>query len=746
MNITHTINIEKYLTKNPKIRQQLFNIIDQEKRVLLVANPGTGKTVFASELMKKQKKAGHRFVYATFLTAIPKQLKDDFNFDLVCSSYESEWTKRVENQIYGSNPLEDDDLVIGTTLHQLVRFAHFLYEDDIIVIDEAHQLVQLSHQNQILRLREELIKTGAKLLLMTGTPYDHEDERLKLSVVKVEESKPRKDKLIYVPITPALKDITNEYDLSASFIKWYLDQPKHANKKVLVYNNSSKIQNEALVKSINDIAGYNFDNINADLKESEGYEYLMDKQSIRDDIDGIVTTSVIKEGINIKSKEVEFVIILGQHTEKDEKQIAKRVRGKKPLEVIRIFNEPTEEQIDDIGFDIDLVYMLVESYKTQPERLRKNLQRFAHCGESLKSTGILDPNVEQVNEVKAQDIIEQQFAQKCILKDYLKRNAYNDIEVHDGKKYLLKKYKKYLPEEKDIGKFAAKLKIESDIAREAKEKLLKNILLVLFGNSSFFDYAIDFLKQDLIYSKGGELLEDIDTATINRIKASGFVAPPFDEEPLEDLDDDQIEDLMEFAAKELHAKYRDEKDAVLKILHFFIENADDLDDVLPSFYYNIDPNMVEWHSERLMLSEKLDWIKKNIDRNYKIGSLLEKAALKNEADHVRLRVMRKVESQLKKYGVIHLDLLFKYIENDLGDKRYIESVELDKKDKVKLFVYAMGTASENVSWKRSNKNKTKFDKLWFDLGKQKTPVNGNSIRVHELKICTSKELFEEYCY
>lgn len=144
--------IKRYIGEQ---QQKLLDIIDEERRILLEANPGTGKTFFATKLMNLQKKEGNRFIYATFLTAIPKQLNTDFKFDLVCSSYETKWTTRLENLEAGDDILEKNELVIGSTLHQLVRFAKDLTEDDVIVIDEAHQLVQLAHQTRIQQLRED---------------------------------------------------------------------------------------------------------------------------------------------------------------------------------------------------------------------------------------------------------------------------------------------------------------------------------------------------------------------------------------------------------------------------------------------------------------------------------------------------------------------------------------------------------------------------------------------------------------
>ncbi len=49
----HTINITQYINEK---QDDLLDIIEKERRIMLVANPGTGKTRFSSELMEMQKK------------------------------------------------------------------------------------------------------------------------------------------------------------------------------------------------------------------------------------------------------------------------------------------------------------------------------------------------------------------------------------------------------------------------------------------------------------------------------------------------------------------------------------------------------------------------------------------------------------------------------------------------------------------------------------------------------------------
>lgn len=544
MEISHTISIKRYISDQ---KQELLDIINKERRIMLVANPGTGKTFFASELKKLQKAAGHRFIFATFLTAIPKQLNTDFDFDLVCSSYEDKWNARIEALSGGGKILEDDELVIGTTLHQLIKFTDMLTEDDVIVIDEAHQLVQLAHVERIEQLRLALKTTKAKLLLMSGTPYEGEDKRLGLSVVKIEEENPRIDKLIYLPITEGLKGRTNMMDLTASLIHWHLSKGDNfLNQKILVYNNTSKLMNTALVETVKEISGFEFDDINADTRDTEGYQHLMLHQSIRPEASGIVTTSAIKEGVNIKNQDIEMIIVLGHMTLKDEKQVCKRIRGNKPIEVFRIYNEPSENDIDNVDFEIELVNLLVHTYRSNPKRVKKSLQRLANCGEILRSTGILDSDAETINEVKLLHIMETLESAKCGKKDHIERQNYNDLIALDGNQYLLQTYNKFLNDDIEIGVFTKKIKFERQKAQDKKDDELRNILLVLFGSSEHFELAIDLLKGDLVsYSTEGKLLQAINVNKIKLVSSFDYVNPSIEDAEFDKLGDDEIRELID---------------------------------------------------------------------------------------------------------------------------------------------------------------------------------------------------------
>ncbi len=747
------IKINRYISNK---KQELLDIIDKEGRILLVANPGTGKTYFATELMELQKKAGNRFIYATFLTAIPKQLNTDFKFDLVCSSYEKTWTDRMENFEPGDDLLEKDELVIGTTLHQLVRFAKDLTEDDVIVIDEAHQLVQLSHQPSINNLREELKNTTAKLLLMTGTPFEKDAERLNLSIVNILEEKPRVDKLIYIPVTSKMKEVTDIYDLTATIVHWYLYQDVDYDeygemlinadtKKILIYNNGSREKNEALLNTLNKAYDFRFDDINAKKKDSKGYKYLIDEQKIRDEFNGIVTTSVIKEGINLRNQDVDVIIVLGNLTLKDEKQISKRIREEKPLLVFRIYNEPDNNKIEEIEFEIDLVNFLHSSFKNRPDRLRKQLQRFANCGIVLKETGILDSNVQNIYEEKVEDILEHLNAQKCTLDEYIQRQTYNDLEAVDGSKYLEKEHNLFITDSTEYGELKDQLKTDAEDVRQQKVKNLKELILELFGDSSHFDVVIKFMKGDLIsYSKTGKLLREIDSEKITDITNDGYVTDNFPEDKFGEMDDKERKEYLFEAVKKFSSEFGRESSAVIKILHFLTENATDVTDVLRLLNKKIPASKLVWTARRFMLSEKLNKIRIKTKHIPVKSKLLKLSVLKEKDNIFRFDIMSEVGEQLNKYGVVYMSLLRKTINKKYGASQYMKSLKLNTKEGLKLFVFALGAITDVTSWKLSSKNATQFNKLWKDYGKVGMPQARNSFRVLKLDLCNPTELINHY--
>ncbi len=296
-----------------------------------------------------------------------------------------------------------------------------------------------------------------------------------------------------------------------------------------------------------------------------------------------------------------------------------------------------------------------------------------------------------------------------------------------------------------MGLFTDKLKFEKDKARTEKEEELMNILLILFGSSEHFENAIKLLKGDLIsYSTEGKLLQEMDIKTIKNISAEDYVNPIIEDDPFENMDDEEVKELMVEAVKVFSSKFRDEMSAAIKILLFLMEHAKDYKDVLHVFNEAIDPLKLEWHSDRFTLAAKLDWIRSR-SKKVKKGKLLLLAVLPEKDDRVRLTVMRKIDSYVKDYSVVSTIMLTNYITTTLGSEQYISTLNLQKAEEVKLFVYAMGITTENISWKRSGKNKIKFDKLWYDLKKPGKPVNTNSHgRVLKLEVCNPANLIEDY--
>lgn len=762
----YTIHINQYITEK---ENDLLDIIDDDKRIMLIANPGTGKTTFSSRLKDLQKKNGNRFVYATFLTAIPQQLQTEFDFDLVCSSYETEWTKRIDESKSlanllkpTNNLLKDEELVIGTTLHQLTRFIEELTKDDVIVIDEAHQLVQLAHQSQIQSLRDNLKKTQAKLLLMTGTPFDGEAKRLKLSTVNIIEANPRVDKLIYLPITDSLKDKTDILDLTATLVHWYLfqddvynDETGHTllnadTKKVLIFNNSSKVDNEGLSNYLFEEYQFKFDNINADKKKEPWYQYLITNQKIRDEVNGIITTSVIKEGINIKNQDIEVIILLGPLTLRDEKQIAKRIRGDKPLKIFRIYNELTPEQQEEIEAEIQLVTILIKAFKRRPDRLHKTLQRLANCGEILKSTGILDSQAKNINEVKTLDIIEQLEAKSATLNELIGRQAYNDLEAVDGFEYLEEKYDLFFDKHDSIGDHGEFIQVHSTIAGNERNDELKEILLKIFGSGKHFGTAINLLKCDLIgYSSSGKLLREFDMTVVSSIETDDYENPKIEDDYYDGMDDSEVEDAILEAVKIFSSKFRNEMTASVKILHFLLKYATDKSNVLPIFNEVIKPLSLKWNAHRFELADKLFPLAQKYD-NFKkskkttsSGARL-RVALTKDDQIIMYDIIKQIFTHVEKYSHVHLTLLKEYVKKKHGADQYMKSLKLSQPSELSMYVQALGVVDVRNSWKRSKKNKKEFDKLWKDAGKPGVPTNRSSLRVYSLTRCTPSELIDYY--
>lgn len=315
------LQITKYISEQ---KNQILQLIDVNHRILLQANPGSGKTHFFAEIAKdiKSGKRKGRLIFVAPFLIITEQFANKVSVDLQLKS-----DSRKE--------LFPTDKIITSTFQSLRHVCNELDEDDIIVIDEAHALfysyLKTDNDRQFyLSTIQDLYHTKAKVVLMSGTPNLNLVSTLRLHHVKIVKSNEIKAKININFSKSENIDIARDFAVNAT--------SQYGKKSLnIIYIKSIKKCNNICDMLIS--LGYNAKVLTSYEKEQPTYISISDAEVVPDEVQFIVTTNVISTGANIKNTNIGSALILNEFSADEIKQFSKRFRNKPDIE-IEVVNKP----------------------------------------------------------------------------------------------------------------------------------------------------------------------------------------------------------------------------------------------------------------------------------------------------------------------------------------------------------------------------------------------------------------------
>lgn len=330
-NLPSEIQIKKFLTEE---KTEILKLIDKHHRVLLQANPGSGKTHFFKELAKdiKSKKRIGRLVFVAPFLIITEQFKNDLSAKGI----------KVDLELRGDNKrkkLADSDKIITSTFQSLHHIIDDLTSDDILVVDEAHALFYNYNNDNISRQYytitiQNLYHTKSKLVLMSGTPNLSLLNSIDLHHIKIIKLKEIKAK-VNINFSKVTKtQIAKEFALKAI-------NKNGTNSLNVIYIKSIKECNNICDMLID--LGYNAKVLTSFEKDKPTYRSISDIEKVPNDVQFIVTTNVISTGANIQNTNVGSALILNEFNAAEIKQFSKRFRKKPDIE-IDVVNKPFESK------------------------------------------------------------------------------------------------------------------------------------------------------------------------------------------------------------------------------------------------------------------------------------------------------------------------------------------------------------------------------------------------------------------
>lgn len=320
-NLPTEIQINKYITEE---KAQILSLIDKHHRVLLQANPASGKTYFFKELtkdIKSGKRKGRLVFVAPFLI-----ITDQFKNDLLAKGI------KVDLELRGTSlrkKLNDTDKIITSTFQSLHHIVDNLKEDDIIVVDEAHALFYNYHKGANSRQYytitiQNLYHTKSKLVLMSGTPNLSLIQILTLHHIIV-----TKRIEIEASINIEYTNLTHMQVVKEFVFKTITDNGKDKLNIIYIKNVNECIKISELLNEM----GYNSEVITSLHKGEETYNSIAELQTIPNDVQFLVSTNVISTGTNIKNTNVGSALMLNEYSPQEIKQFSKRFRGKLNIQV-----------------------------------------------------------------------------------------------------------------------------------------------------------------------------------------------------------------------------------------------------------------------------------------------------------------------------------------------------------------------------------------------------------------------------
>lgn len=326
------IEIKKYLSE---ASDEINSFIFKQRRILLNANPGSGKTFFVAGLCinhLKNKKEGRIIFCSPFLI-----IQDQFKRELVKNNVE------VNLELNSQSPrkhLIPTDKVITTTYKSLHLISNDLKSDDLLIVDEAHSLLNTYGYGAYKEFYSTTIKilyhTPAKITLMTGTPYSGITKILNLSELKIIKND------IQAKINIQYSNEKNTA-LALAFAQDCLIQFGTQSLNIIYIKDREGC--ERIKSVIEDNLHCKAFVLTASDKETVVYKDLSTVSLIPKDINFLITTNVISTGANILNNNVGKALMLNEHNPTEIKQFSKRFRNKMDIEidVINKFYSITEQ-------------------------------------------------------------------------------------------------------------------------------------------------------------------------------------------------------------------------------------------------------------------------------------------------------------------------------------------------------------------------------------------------------------------
>jgi hypothetical protein len=305
---SNILQVNKYLDEK---YTDIKAFINTNRYTLLKAPTGSGKSFLAVKLLKELiiKHPNSFLVLACDTVMLSKQIATDNNFNLLCGETNKSYSKPLKPGIYIS------------TYDSLIH----LHKIDFLVVDEAHQLINASdfRKKAINRLFNLMLDT--KTLAITATPQYLYPLNNTFNLLEVDV----KDRIQNTYEVVDASGIKTEKKILEIILH---NHQNGKNKGVVYLNDNNKLKE--IKKYLEQQTSLKIALINKDVKEDkedkdsfedcglmgiikeekenlnlECYDSIVNNSLIPNNIDIVLTTCLLQNGINIKNNDIDYLII-----------------------------------------------------------------------------------------------------------------------------------------------------------------------------------------------------------------------------------------------------------------------------------------------------------------------------------------------------------------------------------------------------------------------------------------------------
>ena len=291
------------------------------KKAIIVSPTGSGKTTFFAKMEAKK-----ILIVPTVSQVL--QVAQDHNASP-----------------YYENAKELSDFIVTTTQSFIGLSDNINLDDYMIIKDEFHNATVSSTASFMLkeeRALADILMNHSNYYCITATYVPNLHPAYDLPIINVEGDKEVKRIFNY-------GTYNNKYATAAKFFEV---AKKDGYFPVILFNNT-KYGLDRMVATIN-TKGFNPTLINSKRKAYEEYTKITIDGVVGSDVDGLITTTVIKEGINIiKHPKKIRIAVFGSFSSLEVEQYAARFRNAEVVELTMFRSDKSEIKVSNFNYDFE---------------------------------------------------------------------------------------------------------------------------------------------------------------------------------------------------------------------------------------------------------------------------------------------------------------------------------------------------------------------------------------------------------